>query len=238
VPHHLMETRRVASRDTQGPRPDGRHPRTDIVTGSESGELLSLVLDHTPDGVLLADERAVIVYANRSLHRLFGYADGDLVGRPINVLIPDDVRVRHRSQVKRFQKHPRPRQMGREDLDIEGRRFDGSFIAVDVQLDALPGTPLVMAAVRDVAEQRRSSVDRAIDQLDLATARGQVTRLQASLDHVIQRLFALGTSIEAGSADQADEDDLSNRLAAAVDRIDQIIEAVQQGRKPDSGRER
>jgi PAS domain S-box-containing protein len=233
-----METHRVASRNTQGPRRDGQHPRTDIVKESESGELLSLVLDHTPDGVLLADERAVIVYANRSLHRLFGYDDGDLLGQPIDVLIPDDVRVRHRSQVKRFHKHPRPRQMGREDLDIEGRRLDGSVIAVDVQLDALPGTPFVMAAVRDVAEQRRSSVDRAIGQLDLANARSQVTRLQASLDQVIQRLFALGTSIEAGAADQADEADLSNRLAAAVDRIDQIIEAVQQGRRPEPDRER
>ncbi len=228
----------MASRDLQGPRREGQVPRTDFVKGSESGELLSLVLDHTPDGVLLADERAVIVYANRSLHRLFGYDDGDLVGRSLDVLIPDDVRVRHRSQVKRFLKHPRPRQMGREDLDIEGRRLDGSFIAVDVQLDALPGTPFVLATVRDVAEQRRSSVDRAIGELDLASSRRQVTRLQASLDQVIQRLFALGTSIEAGPVDQADEADLSNRLAAAVDRIDQIIEAVQQGRKPDSDRER
>jgi PAS domain S-box-containing protein len=233
-----MESRRVASRDTQGPRRDGQLPRTEIVEGSESGELLSLMLDHTPDGVLLTDERAFIVYANRSLHRLFGYDDGDLVGQPLDVLIPDDVRVRHRSQVKRFQKHPRPRQMGREDLDIEGRRLDGASIAVDVQLDALPGTPFVLATVRDVTEQRRSSVDRAIGQLDLASARGQVTRLQASLDQVIQRLFALGTSIEAGSVDQADEAALSSRLAAAVDRIDQIIEAVQQGRRPDADRER
>jgi hypothetical protein len=125
--------------------------------------------------------------------------------------------------------------MGREDLDIEGRHADGSYIAVDVQLDALPGHPLVVATVRDVAAQRRSSVDRAIDQLDLATARTEVTRLRASLDQVIQRLFALGASIEAGASDHTE---LSHRLSMAVERIDQIIDAVQQGRKPDSDRDR
>jgi PAS domain S-box-containing protein len=235
MPTDLVEIRGVASADQLGPTGKREHHGVGDTVGQVSGDLLSLILDHTTDGVLLADARGAIAYANRPLHRLFGYNDGELVGQPLEVLIPEDLRARHRTQVKRFQKNPRPRQMGREDLDIEGRHIDGSSLAVDVQLSALPGVPFVVATVRDMAAQRRSSVDRAIEQLDLATARADVKRLQASLDQVIQRLFALGTSIEAGASDDIE---LSERLATAVERIDQIIQAVQQGRKPGSDRDR
>jgi PAS domain S-box-containing protein len=186
--------------------------------------VLSLVLDHTVDGILLVSDGGVIVYANRALHQLLGYDAGSLIGRSLETLIPEDLRDRHRRAVARFHRKPTARPMGRADLDIEGRRADGSTVAVDVQLEALPGLPFMVATVRDMTAERRSSVDRAIDKLDLAGARMQVDRLQSALDQVIQRLFALGASIEAGAAN---ESDLSARLNTALKHIDQIIEAVQ-----------
>ena len=159
---------------------------------------------------------------------MFGYDAEDLLGQRVEVLLPEDLRDHHRHHVKDFLAAPMPRPMGREDLDIEGRRADGSVLPIDVQLNALPGTSLVVATIRDMTQLRRAAVDCAIVRIDLANARSQVDRLQASLDLVIQRLFALGTSIAASAAN---ESVLSERLAAALHGIDQVIEAVQDGRQ-------
>ncbi len=185
---------------------------------------MTMVLDRTTDGVLLSDADGMIVYASRPLLELFGYDAGDLVGQPLEILVPEYLREQHRNQVARFRKAPRPCPMGREDVDIEGLRADGSCFSIDVQLNALPGSSLIVATVRDMTSERASSVDRAIDKLDLTRANKQVDRLQAALDLVIQRLFGLGTSIAASASNQSV---LSERMAAAVQGIDQIIEAVQ-----------
>ena len=193
-----------------------------------SDAFLSMVLDRTTDGVVMTDGDGVIVYANAPLLAMFGYDAEDLLGQRVEVLLPEDLRDHHRHHVKDFLAAPTPRPMGREDLDIEGRRADGSVLPIDVQLNALPGTSLVVATIRDMTQLRRAAVDCAIVRIDLANARSQVDRLQASLDLVIQRLFALGTSIAASAAN---ESVLSERLAAALHGIDQVIEAVQDGRQ-------
>jgi PAS domain S-box-containing protein len=198
------------------------------AAGFTSDSLLSMVLDRTTDGVVVTDGRGLIVYVNAPLLELFGYDAEDLVGQPVEVLLPDDLRDNHRHHVHDFLANPNPRPMGREDLDIEGRRADGSLFSIDVQLNALPGTSLVVATIRDMTQQRQKAVDCAIARIDLGNASSQVDRLQGSLDLVIQRLFALGTSIAASAAN---ESVLSERLSAALHGIDEIIEAVQDGRQ-------
>ncbi len=193
-----------------------------------SDEFLSMVLDRTTDGVVMTDGAGVIVYANAPLVKMFGYDSEELIGQPVEMLLPEDLRDNHRHHVEDFLAAPKPRPMGRDDLDIEGRRADGSVLPIDVQLNALPGTSLVVATIRDMTQQRQAAVDCAISRIDLANSRAQVDRLQSSLDLVIQRLFALGTSIAASAAN---ESVLSERLAAALHGIDQIIEAVQDGRQ-------
>ena len=199
-----------------------------VATELASDPFLSMVLDRTTDGVMMTDGDGVIVYANRPLLELFGYGAEDLIGQPVEVLLPDYVRDHHRSNVKRFMAAPCPRPMGRDDLDIEGRRADGTIFPIDVQLNAIPGSTLVVATIRDMTAQRRAAVDCAITKIDLTNARVRIDRLQSSLDLVIQRLFALGTSIAASASN---ESVLSERLAAALLGIDQVIEAVQSSRE-------
>jgi PAS domain S-box-containing protein len=190
--------------------------------------VLSMMLDRTTDGVLLADVNGVIVYANKPLLALFGYAAEDLLGQTIEVLVPEHRRDEHSSHVERYMHSPAHRPMGRPDLDIEGRRADGSSFPIDVQLNSIPEMSLVVATVRDMTEQRQLAVDRAIAGIDLANATAQINGLQESLDLVVQRLFALGTLIAAGAAD---ETILRERLVGAIRGIDEVIDAVQQRRR-------
>ncbi|MEO8265596.1 MAG: PAS domain S-box protein [Ilumatobacteraceae bacterium] len=201
---------------------------TGEIAGLSTDAFLSMLLDRTTDGIMLTDAHGVIVYANEPLLQMFGYDDAALVGQPVEILLPEYLRDHHRHQVEGFIAAPRPRPMGRDDLDLEGRRADGSVFSIDVQLNTMPESALVVATIRDMTTQRQASVDLAIGKIDLTNATGQVERLQAALDLVIQRLFALGISITASASD---ERMLSERLATAVQVIDQIIDTVQETRQ-------
>jgi PAS domain S-box-containing protein len=186
--------------------------------------LLWMILDRTPDGVLVADRTGVILCVNEPLCDLFGYSKSDLIGMPVEMLIPEDARRSHRQNVDEFAKSPKPRPMGRPDLDIEGRRADGANFPVDVQLTPVPDSDLVVASVRDVTELRHLTAERALCNIDLARARAENDRLRQSLDFVVQRLFALGMSITASASNEAL---LVERMSAASEGIDQIIKGVQ-----------
>jgi PAS domain S-box-containing protein len=190
--------------------------------------VLAMMLDRTTDGVLLADGDSVIVYANQPLLALFGYTAEELLGRTVEVLVPEHYRGDHNSHVERYMHSRTPRPMGRPDLDIEGRRADGSSFPIDVQLNSLPNMSLIVATVRDMTEQRHLAVDKAIAGIDLANATTRINGLQESLDLVVQRLFALGTLIAAGAAN---ETVLRERLVGAIRGIDEVIDAVQQRRR-------
>jgi PAS domain S-box-containing protein len=189
-----------------------------------SDALLSMVLDGTSDGVLLASSDGTIVYVNQPLLELFGYDATELIGQPIEVLVPQDLRDGHRHHVEGYAGSPRSRPMGREDLDIEGRRADGSTLPVDVQLNIVPGTSMVVATVRDMTAQRAFTAESAIGKIDLARARSEADQLRATLDLVIQRLFGLGMSLAAGASSQAA---VTERVEMVMQGIDHIIEAAQ-----------
>jgi PAS domain S-box-containing protein len=187
-------------------------------------DLLATVLDFTTDAVLVSNGNGVMVYVNTPLLDLFGYGTPELVGQRVEVLLAESLGEQHKDYVTKYLAAPTTEPMTTDDLDLEGRRADGSRFPIEVQLSSLPGSALVVGTIRDVTADRRSSVDHAIAKIDLANARNRIDQLQESLDLVIQRLFALGTSIVASATD---EEVLAQRMEGAVKGIDDVIEAVQ-----------
>ena len=196
---------------------------------SESAATLAMALDRTSDGLLLADRDGTIAYVNQPLRDLFGYDGNDLVGQPVEVLMPGHLRKAHRGHVAGYAAAPQPRSMGREDLDIEGRRLDGSTFPIDVQLAVVPDSGHVVATVRDMTAQRALAAEWALDKIDLARARDEVAQLHGSLDLVIQQLFGLGMAMSAGASNSTLIED---RLEKTTQRIDELIETVQIARRP------
>jgi PAS domain S-box-containing protein len=191
--------------------------------------LLATVLDFTTDAVLVSNANGVMVYVNTPLVDLFGYRAPDLVGRPVEILLAESLGEHHNDYITKYLTDPTPEPMTTDDLDIEGQRADGSRFPIEVHLNSLPGSALVVGTIRDATAHRLSSVDNAIARMDLANARNRIEQLQESLDLVIQRLFALGTSIVASATN---EDVLAQRMEGAVQGIDEVIEAVQLHRQP------
>jgi diguanylate cyclase (GGDEF)-like protein/PAS domain S-box-containing protein len=116
------------------------------------GQLLELA----PDAMLVVDARGRIVQANTKAASMFGYSLDELRGASIELLVPDRLRPVHATHRDCYATHPRPRAMGRPDLDLVAVRKDGTDFAVDVALSPFQsdGADLVLASVRDVSALR------------------------------------------------------------------------------------
>jgi PAS domain S-box-containing protein len=128
------------------------------LTSSGWGQLLDLL----PDAMILINQRGNIVMANRQSEAVFGYTRLELQGQPLEILLPERFREIHITHRERYFTSPRPRPMG-IGLQLYGRRKDGSEVPVDISLSPLllDGSLHVVAAIRDVTEQRRIERERA-----------------------------------------------------------------------------
>ena len=120
-------------------------------------EIIRALLLASPDAVILVDDEGKIESASPPVERLFGYPPGELTGKPIEILIPEELRSVHESHRSRYTAQPVPRSMG-SGLALFGRRRDGTSVPVDVSLSPIVvgGERRVGAFVRDATERRRN----------------------------------------------------------------------------------
>jgi hypothetical protein len=116
------------------------------------------VLEAAPDAILLVSANGDIALANAQAERMFGYARDELVGRPIDMLVPDAARPLHAEHRHHYMLAPEPRPMG-AGRELTARRRDGTELPVEISLSTLDvgGERLVAAAVRDVTERRAAT---------------------------------------------------------------------------------
>ena len=143
-----------------------------------------------PDGILVVDEKGIIVASNPAARRLFGYEERQLAGRGVESLVPERYREEHGEQRVRFGSEPRARPMGL-GLELVGLRADGSEVPVEISLSPLPsnGGLHVICIVRDVTERLRY---REFGRAALRAAEEERKRLALELhDDMAQRVAAL-----------------------------------------------
>jgi PAS domain S-box-containing protein len=138
------------------------------------------IIEAAPDGMLVIGADGRILMSNPQLDRLFGYAEGELVGETIECLVPQEYRGHHVGLRNGFIATGTTRQMGAGLDDLQGVRKDGSLFSVEIGLSHLPtlegrGT-CVCASVRDVSERRamEAKLRRASDRLSLAQEAGDI----------------------------------------------------------------
>jgi PAS domain S-box-containing protein len=117
----------------------------------------NLIVEATPNAVLLVNAAGKIGYANRQCEALFGYAYTELIGQEIGILVPERTQAVHSAHVRAFFRKPETRTMG-TGRELFARRKDGSEFPVEVGLKALTlidGT-WVLATVVDITERRQA----------------------------------------------------------------------------------
>ncbi|MEW6224225.1 MAG: ATP-binding protein [Chloroflexota bacterium] len=187
------------------------------------------VLDASPNAIVAVDGDARIVYANPQVARTFGYAVEELLGQPVEKLLPVRVIDRHVDHRKAFIANPVARPMG-IGLDLSGRRRDGTEFPVEISLSPLQTEAglQVFATIVDITARKTAEA-----QLLQAQKLESIGRLAGGIAHDFNNmLFAI-----RGYAEMLEEDlgpdrrseldlDLAHRNAAAigtvVDRASQL----------------
>lgn len=114
------------------------------------------VLDVMPDGFVIADEAGIIRLANQQLLRLFGYTAEELIGLPVEILVPEAIRAIHIEHRERYAQSPHFRPMT-HDLELTGRRKDGSEFEVSVGLSPIDigDQSMVAATISDISDRKQ-----------------------------------------------------------------------------------
>jgi len=125
--------------------------------GIDTSVLCQLALEVSPSGVLVIETDGTIAMVNAELERQFGYSRDELVGRPVEMLVPEATRFRHPGLRDAYLRSPSLRAMA-PGGDVQGRRKDGSHIDLEINLSPLDSGDgfLVLASIMDVTERRRA----------------------------------------------------------------------------------
>jgi protein-histidine pros-kinase len=125
---------------------------------------LHVLLKAAPDAMVVVDQAGRIVDINQQTEQLFGYQRVELLGQPVELLLPDDLRRAHLDHRAAYAVDPRTRSMG-SGLDLRGRRKDASELPVEISLSPLQTEQglLTVSAIRDVSARRQ--IERANAQL-------------------------------------------------------------------------
>ncbi len=162
------------------------------------------LVESSPDGMVFLDRHGKIVLVNAQAERLFGYEREELLGKEIEVLLPErfrDVHIGHRSE---FVAAPHARSMG-VGLDLAGRRKDGSEFPVAVSLCPLETQEglLVAGTIVDVTERKH--------------AEEEIKRLNEDLEQRALELESQNAELEMQAAELEDQQAL---LASANDELE------------------
>lgn len=118
-------------------------------------EWMRSILESAPDAMVVVDEEGTIVRVNRQTEILFNYGRENLLGKSVDMLVPDEIREQHASLRNMFVRATAPREMGAA-AKLNGRKANGQVFPVEISLSPIEidGEHFVAAAVRDITLRR------------------------------------------------------------------------------------
>ncbi|KPJ90011.1 MAG: hypothetical protein AMS18_11790 [Gemmatimonas sp. SG8_17] len=116
----------------------------------------SRFIDTLPDAIVIVDRNGRIVDLNIQAVGLFGYARSELLGEPVEMLLPEQIRSRHVGERERYNESPHVRPMG-AGKSLLARRKDGQEFPVEISLGPYQSEdgPLVVSTIRDLTARQR-----------------------------------------------------------------------------------
>jgi two-component system sensor kinase FixL len=194
------------------------------------------VFEAVPDAVVVADRQGNIVLVNAQAEALFGYGRAELLGQPVEALIPDRYCATHPSHRRAYlaQAAPPTRPMGDRGLALFARRKDGSEFPVEISIGSVASDdgPMAVTTIRDVTARRKSEESRTklVQAQEAIRMRDEFLsiashELKTPLSAVLMQADALTRLLRKPGAPSVPEPLLSrlDRIHTGVRRLDALI---------------
>lgn len=213
------------------------------------------IVQQSPDALLLVDSKGRIAYVNEAVITLFGYPAGDLLGQPIEILVPESARGLHERYRQGFAVTPATREMGARIVALAARRRDGTEFPAEIRLAPIRADPIqvdpiqvekgwsdgvdfILAAVRDVTDRRHMTDELRAARAEADGANKAKSRFLATASHdlrqPLQTLQLLNAALSRRLAD-ATSLDLVQRQQAALESMTDLLNALLDVTKLESG---
>ena len=205
----------------------------DISVVEKAEAKFRALLEAAPDAMVGVDDTGSIQFVNVQAERLFGFDRSELLGQPVEILVPEETRHVHPHHRNKYFEHPTTRPMG-AGLQLSARRKDGSEFPVDIALSSLDlgDEVIVTAAVRDISDRMREARER--ERLEVQSRQSRlesIGQLAGGIAHDFNNLLAgilsyaslVQASVEALNEVVDDE----HKDPTVVHDVEQIMEAAQ-----------
>ena len=165
----------------------------DITERKQAEELFHLATEASPSGTVLVDHQGRILLVNAHVEELFGYARDELIGKAVDILVPERFGASHATDRANFFAAPEARAMG-ADRELFGRRKDGSEFPVEIGLNPIqtPHGLVVLANVIDISARLAAEelARRTREQVELLSRVSLLGEMTASLAHELNQPLA------------------------------------------------
>jgi PAS domain S-box-containing protein len=196
----------------------------DLTERKHAEEQFRLVVESSPNGLLMVDEQGTIRMVNMQVDQLFGYERAELIGQPVEILVPQHVRADHAGDRAEFFGHSESRAMGR-GRDLYGVRKNGQEFPLEIGLSPIrtPDGMRVLASVVDITERKhiQKQLWRAERLAELGTlASGMAHEIGTPMNVILGRAeYLLQRTADEG---------MKKGLATIVTQIERITKVMNQ----------
>ncbi len=188
----------------------------------------ALIYESATSAVIVTDEDGLILLVNPQVVRLFGYERAEMLGKPIESLLPERLRQRHVGHRDSYYHDASIRLMG-VGMNIHGRRKDGAEFPIDVSLSPITTAEkrFILISIRDMTDRRRVELERNALAVELETERER-HRIGMDLhDGIMQEVYAIGLALEIALDDFDTRPDASRAsIERAIDQLHGVIRNI------------
>ena len=214
--------------------PDPLKEPVDIFRDSHA--LVRGLLESAPDPIVVSDDRGVIVLVNAQVEAVFGYPRDELLGQPVEILIPSRFSD-HKAHRSEYFKEPKVRPMG-VGMELAARRKDGSEFPAEVSLSPLvsAGRTFVSAAIRDVTRRQHTEEELRAAKRSAEAANLTKSRFLAAASHDLrQPLQAARLYLEVLGRELAAPSDVLAKVQLCLDDLRGLLNKLLDVAKLDAG---
>jgi len=160
---------------------------TQLDTSNDTVQQLQALFNFATIGIVVTDQKGRIINFNKCAEAQFGYAKEQILGKPVEELIPTEVHSLHIKHRNHYYQHPEPRSMG-AGRDLFAKRKDNSVFPVEVSLShySVTGQTYVIAFVIDITVRKNSEAIVLLQKQELENITRQLKQFNVELEQKVE----------------------------------------------------